>query len=165
MFLPFARFDEAALEGFLKEGQRYFVRQDFPRARSAFDEGIRGYFLLCHYADYFRAKEHFDTLVQDPFRFLYDWEEEEHRKKLLVAASSPKGYRIYTNTFLPDWERHLTTRIHQKIRAYVKSLGWKPRSGEGVEPVFYPHFGEVYIRLKMGKREVRVKFEEIEKIL
>lgn len=165
MFNPLAPFDEAALEGFLKAGNRYFVRQSFPRARDHFDEGIRGYFLFCHYENYFLAKEHFDALPHDPYRYLYDWETETDRNKLLIAARKPEGFRIYTNTFMPDWERHLTSRLHQKIRGYVNRLGWKPKKGEAIQPQFYPHFGEVYVRLAFGSREVRVKFEEIEKIL
>lgn len=165
MFNPLAPLTTEALEALVKGGNRFFVRQSFARARQPFDEGIRGYFLFCHYENFFKAKEHLEVLSEDPYRRLYDWEDEEDRKRLLLAASGPPGYRIFTNTFAPDWERHLTDRIHQKIRAYVRQLGWKPARGESVQPQFYPHFGEVCVSLKLGSREVRVKFEEIEKIV
>ena len=165
MFNPLALFDQEALNGFINEGKKYFVRQTFNRARDHFDEGIKGYFLFCHYNDYFRAKEHYDAISKDPNRFLYDWEKPEHKERLTIAAAKPEGFKIYTNTFMPDWERHVTNRIKEKVRAYVRKLGWKPDRGESVNPVFYPHFGEVYVSLRLKGREVRVKFEEIEKII
>lgn len=164
MFNPLAPFDEPSLEGMVREGNRYFVRQTFMRAHDHFDEGIKGYFLFCHYENYFMAKEHYDALAHDQNRYLYDWERTEDQEKLRIAAAHPIGYKIYTNTFKPDWEKHVTNRLRQKIRAYIQMLGWKPKRGEGVEPQFYPHFGEVYVRLRLGNREVRVKFEEIEKL-
>jgi hypothetical protein len=108
MFNPLEPWNEAALEGFIKAGMRYFVRQCFDRAKGPFDENIKGYFLFCHYKNYAPAKEHYDAIKDDPSRFLYDWEEPEHREKLSIAASRPPGYKLYTNTFMPKWEQHLT---------------------------------------------------------
>jgi hypothetical protein len=164
MFNPLAPFDDKALEGFIKDGHRFFVRQTFNRAKDHFDEGIKGYFLFCHYKDEGPAKEHYDALKHDPYRFLYDWQKETDRKKLLLAASRPEGYKIFTNTFMPDWEHHITNRIKQKVRAYIISQGWKPDNEEGVAISFYPHFGEVMIILKFRRQELRVKFEVIEKM-
>ncbi|MFL5742097.1 MAG: hypothetical protein ACJ75B_17875 [Flavisolibacter sp.] len=164
MFNPLAPLDQRAIDGMVTEGHRFFVRQSFPRAKDHFDEGIKGYFLFCHYKDYSKAKEHFDVLKQDPARYLYDWEVVSDRERLMIAASRPAGYKLYTNTFMPDWERHLTNRLREKIRLYIQRLGWKPDREESVNPVFYPWFGEVYVSLRFRKQEVKVKFEEIEKI-
>ena len=146
------------------EGHRYFVRQTFNRARDHFDEGIKGYFLFCHYKEYLPAKEHYEALVQDTHRFLYDWENEEHRKKLTIAAGQPPGYKLYSNTFINGWERLLTNRIKQKIRTYIQRQGWIPKSSETVSTRFYPHFGEVMIALRFRQKELSVTFEEIEKM-
>ena len=158
-----APFDKKALAGFLKEGHRFFVRQSFNRARDPFDEGTRAWLLICHYRDEGPAREHYEAL-KDPYRFLYDWENEAHRRRLEQAASGPPGYRIYTNTFMPDWERHITKRIQQKIGAWLKAKGWSPDRNDPVQTYFYPHFGEVMIGIKFRRQELRVKFEEIEKI-
>lgn len=164
MFNPFAPFTEKALGGMIAAGHRYFVRQCFPRGRDHFEEGIRACFLLCHYKDYAPAKEHLDAICNDRYRFLYDWEDPTHQGKLLTAAAGVDGYKIFTNTFLPDWERQVTPRIHQKIAAYLRQQGWKLDRNETVTTYFYPHFGEVMIGIKFRRRELRVKFEEIEKI-
>lgn len=164
MFNPLAPFNEAALNGFIKAGMRYFVRQTFPRGSTPFEQEVKGCFLFCHYEAYAPAKEHFDALKDDPHRFLYDYEDAAHQQKLHLAASRPPGYKLYTNTFLPNWRHHVTDRIKRKIKAYIQSRGWNPRREEGVKISFFPHFGEVMVRLKFNRQEVRVKFEDIEKM-
>ncbi len=163
MFNPLALFDERALEGFVREGHRYFVRQTFERGRDPFDRTCRGVFLFCHYKDLPKAKEHYDVLAGDRNRFLYDWEDPLHRKKLITAAAGDHGYKIFSNTLVPDWEQHITDRVKAKIRAYIMRLGWKPAREEAVIPVLYPHFGEICVSLRFRKQEVRVTFEELEK--
>jgi hypothetical protein len=164
MFNPLAIWTEEVLKGLIEEGQRYFIRQTFSRAKGAFDEGIKGYYLICHYKDYAPAKEHYDALKNDANRFLYDWEDEEHKKKLGVAASRPPGYKIYSNTFMPDWERHITERIKKKIRLYIQRKGWYPKKEEGVDISFYPYFGRVMITLKFRGQQASVAFDDIENI-
>ena len=163
MFNPLAIWTEKALDGFVREGKRYFVRQRFDRARSPFAGEEKRCFLFCHYQVYTQAREHYDALMDDPDRFLYDWEVELHRQKLLLAASQPAGYEIYTNTFMPDWERHITSRLKQKIRGFIQTHGWKPGREDGVLIDFYPHFGEVMVTLRFRDQKLSVKLEEIEK--
>lgn len=163
MFNPLTIWDERVLEGLIQGGHRFFVRQDFARGHHPLEDRPQVCLLLCHYTDYFRAREHFDALGTDPFRFLYPWEEPEHRQRLLKAAAGIPGYRVYANLFRTDWERLLTDQLREQIRAYVRTLGWKPSRGVGVEPQFYPHFGEVHVCLKYRGREVRVSFAEIER--
>jgi hypothetical protein len=110
-----------------------------------------------------RRKNIIDALADDPHRFLYDWQEPAHREKLTVAASRPTGYEIYSNTFMPDWERHITNRLKQKIRAFIQGNGWKPGGEDGVLIDFYPHFGEVMVTLRFRDQKLSVKLEEIEK--
>jgi hypothetical protein len=164
MFNPLAPWTEEALKGFVEEGHRYFVRQTFNRAKGSFDEGIKGYYLFCHYKEHAQAKEHYDALKNDLNRFLYDWENEEHRKKLEIAAKRPPGYKLFSNTFMPDWELHITDRIKKMIRLYIQREGWYPKKEEGVDISFYPYFGQVMITLKFRGQEAKVAFEDIEKI-
>jgi len=162
MFNPLAPWTEKALDGFIREGKKYFVRQTFHRAKHPFDKDVKGCFLLCHYDSYALAKEHYDALKDDAYRFLYQWDRDDHQHKLQRAASRPAGYKIYSNTFMPDWERHVTKQLKQKIRAFIKEKGWNPAREEGVQIDFYPHFGEVMITLRFREQKLSVKLEEIE---
>ncbi len=91
MFNPLAPFSQQALDGFLKKGYKFFVRQTFHRAKDPFENKLSGTFLFCHYDNYFSAKEHFDALATDLYRYLYNWNNGEDREKLKLAASQPEG--------------------------------------------------------------------------
>lgn len=162
MFNLLAKFDNRALNGLLKQGHRYFVRQTFNQAREAFDNTTKALFLICHYKDGAKAKEHFDVLTDDPNRFLYSWDAPEHQERLKVDADGPEGYKIFSNTFIEDWENHITDRFRSKIRAYIDELGWKPSRNDVVKFDFFPRFGEPFATLRFKKQAVEVSFEEID---
>jgi len=164
MFNPLAIWTEDVLRGLIEEGHGYFVRQTFERARTPFDDSMKGYYLICHYKEATSAREHFDALKKDPHRYFYDWRDEEHRSRLEAAARGPEGYKIYSNTFMPNWEQHITKRIKKNIRLYIQKKGWYPKKEEGVDISFYPYFGKVMITLKFRGQQVSVAFDDIEKI-
>lgn len=161
-FNPLAILTPEVLQGLAEAGNRYFVRQHYPRGHNG-SANLRGSFVFSHYDQYFGAKEHLDVLAQDPYRKLYDWHHEADRRRLLLAASQPPGFRVYANLFAEQWQRQLTPLLKDRIRRYVAGLGWNVPGSEAIEPRFFPHFGEVFVSLQYGSREVRVNFEEIEK--
>ena len=162
MFNLLAKLNRKALDGLVTQGHRYFVRQTFEKAREAFDTTTKAHFLICHYKDAAKAKEHYDVLQDDPNRFLYCWDEPEHQQRLKVASEQPTGYKIYSNTFIDDWEHHLTDRFRAKIRSYIAELGWKPSRNDSVRFDFLPRFGEPFATLHFKKRVVEVSFDEID---
>ena len=164
MFNPFCLFTIPLLNSLIKNGKIYFVRQTFNRAKDRVEGETKASFLFSQYNNLATAQDHFGAISYDPNRFLYHWENPEHKERLKVAASHPDGYKIYANVFQKDWERLVTDRIKERVRFYVKGLGWKPERDENVDTNFEVQFGELFIRLKYGNREAKVKFEEIEKI-
>ena len=162
MFNPFYPFTDQLLDAFVKNGKTFFVRQTFNRAKDHFDEGIKGYFLFSHYDNATTAMDHYGAISYDPNRFLYDWHNPEHQEKLRVAGSGLKEYKIFSAVFKTDWEKQLTNRMKERVRQYVSKLGWSPKSGEMVDTNYEIQFGELYLRLKYGGRQAKVKFEEIE---
>jgi len=164
MFNPFHPFTTELLEALTVSGKRYFVRQRFERARTAADQGIRGHFLVSHYELLTTAQDHFGAIAYDPYRFLYDWQDISHRERLRRAAVPTGDYRIYSPVFRPDWEKSITDHMKEKAKRYVAALGWTPRAGEMVLTNYEVQFGELFVRLSYKGREVKVKFEEIEKL-
>jgi hypothetical protein len=165
MFNPFYPFTQQLLDAFIAKGKTFFVRQTFNRAKDHFDEGIKGCFLFSHYDNIVTAQDHYGAVGYDRNRFLYDWNVPAHREKLMIAASGLKEYKVYAAVFRQDWECGVTNRIREKTRTYVSRLGWQPRSGENVATNYELQFGELYLRMRYGTREAKVKFEEIENIL
>jgi hypothetical protein len=164
MFNPYYPFTKQALDGFVKNRMQFFVRQTFHRGKDLFDEETKGWYMISHYTELSTAQAHLSAIEHDPNKYLYSWENEEDKKKLELAARGVKGYKIYSNTVRPDWEKLITNRIRQKMASYITSKGWKPARGETVDTSFYQVFGELYIKIKFRGKEVGVKFEEIEKI-
>ena len=152
------------LEAFAESGKKYFVRQTFSRAKDDFPADNRGYFIITHYEEKGHAEHHYGAVSEDPFRFMYHWDNSDHRSRLFLAAEQPKGYKIYASVFNKDWEKQITGALKQKLRNYVESkLGWNPAVMDTVGFDIYVHYGELFARLKLRTQEVRVKLEEIEK--
>lgn len=165
MFNPFHPFTNKLLEAFIARGKTYFVRQSLKRDKEQVLEGIKGTFLFSHYDNLTTAQDHFGAISYDKNRFLYDYNCAEHREKLLIAASGLQDYRIYACVFRNDWEKMLPSSLPLSIRRYVKSIGWAPKGNDLVDTKFEVQFGELFIHFRYGKREAKVKFEEIEKLL
>jgi hypothetical protein len=164
MFNPFYPFTRNLLEAFVQRGKTYFIRQTFQRAMNHADSEIKGCFLFSHYDNLTTAQDHFGAISYDPKRYLYDYSIPEHKVKLHIASSGLKEYRVFASIFRNNWEDLLPVNLPIQIRRYVKTLDWSPKGNDSIDTNFEVQFGELFIRLRYGKREAKVKFEEIEKI-
>lgn len=163
MFNPFYPFTKQLLDALVKRDQIYFVRQTYNRAKGAFDEGIKGYFLFSFYDSFTTAQDHFGAISHDLNRFLYDWSNPEHQQKLVIATSGLKEYKNYASVLRPDYEKGFTEKLQKKIRQYVSnSLGWHIKGSDTLDTNIELQFGELFMRFKNGSRQAKVKFEEIE---
>lgn len=163
MFNPFYPLTDQLLDAFIAKGKKYFVRQTFNRGRNPFDEQVKGYFLFTHYDNFTTAQDHYGAIGHDPNRFLYEWGNPEHQQKLRLAASGLKEYKNYAAVLRPDFEKGITDQLKKKIRSYVSNkLGWYPKGSDTMDTNFELQFGELFIRLRYGGRQAKVKFEEIE---
>ncbi|HEY0058902.1 MAG TPA: hypothetical protein VGB56_07185 [Flavisolibacter sp.] len=159
MFNPFCLLSKELLDAFARSGKKYFVRQTF-----SLTPGSNRAFMFTHYPDVAFAQEHLGAIEHDPYRQLYRWDDEDHRRRLIIAASQPEGYDIWAALFRKDWERGITVEVEGLVRAYIKSIGWKPARADGVAPQYFLHYGSLYLMLKFGSKQVRVKFEDIQKL-
>lgn len=163
MFNPLYPFTKDVLDQTVKRGCRYFVRNTYLQAFDHFNECIEGYFLFSHYDDPSKAEAHFNSIGNDPHRFLYEWDKPAHRERLMMAAGNPKGYRIYSTYFFPDYKKKITKNLKDKINKYMyRHTDWKPGSGETVNIDFYLQFGLLYLTMKYAGQELKIKFADIE---
>lgn len=164
MFKPLYPFTTEVLEASIQRGCMWFVRNTFWDAvTDHFDENNKGYFLFSHYNDGAKAEAHFNSIAQDPHRFLYSWNDPIHQERLKAAASYPKGYTIYSAYFLPDYKKKITKPLKEMINAYMyRHTNWKPGRGETVGIDFYLQFGMLYLDMKYGGEELKIKFADIQ---
>jgi hypothetical protein len=162
MFNPLCIFSSELLEAFVKSGQKYFVRQSFNRGLIS-NEKLNHAFLISHYSDFGQAYEHFEAIAQDHHRRLYRWSEPDDRNRLQLAATQPAGYTIYASVVMPGWKEKAERELKVQVRNYIarKNL-WHPAKKDSVEFELYPHFGEVFVRMRFHNQEIKIRLEEVE---
>ena len=164
MFNPLYLLSNEVLEATVKRGCIYFVRNNYPNAFNPLAEGIKANLLLSHYDDLQKAQEHFNSIPQDVYRFLYHWNNPEHQSKLKIAASQPKGYAIYSTYFYPNYKTKITPRLKEKINSYMYShTRWNPKKGETVNIDFHLQFGALFVTMQYAGKKIQVRFIDIEK--
>jgi hypothetical protein len=161
MHNPFVLLTTRLLESLIKAGNHFFVRQTYKRGKNELDPLNKAAFLFTHYTDYSRAKTHYDTLDNDPNRFLYNISEAEHYEKLFIAAGQPEGFKIYSPIVQQAWKP--TAPIATKIRNYInQKLNWTPARTDAVKADLFVQFGELFITLKYGIHELKLPLADIE---
>ncbi|MEO5674629.1 MAG: hypothetical protein ABIQ74_08280, partial [Chitinophagales bacterium] len=145
-------------------GNQYFVRQSYPRGMTERDKGISHCFLITHYTEAGNAQQHISSLKTGSHAFLYEWNNQDHRGKLKIAAGQPEGYKIYSALLHQDYKAMITGVVKSKIRDYIRSqLQWRPGRNEEVVPHFTLQYGELFVILTWRSLEVRVRLSDIEK--
>ncbi|HMJ47706.1 MAG TPA: hypothetical protein VK498_10260 [Ferruginibacter sp.] len=164
-FNPFVLFQYKMFEGFEKKGQVYFVQQTFERARDHFS-GAAGYYLLTHYEHLSHAQTHQSAVRNDPsskLYHLYNEDDKQMLKELLAPSSNNSVYAALIAD--PRWDEKAKQLFKPAIQKWVQiNTNWN-MSRESVLPVkFDMIFGELFIYLKWGKEEKRIKLVEMEKM-
>ena len=163
MHNPFSLYSERLLNALLNAGHKYFVRQTYKRGLDHFDEQQKGAFLISHYNELNKATIHYEALVKDGNRFLYDIEKPEHIEKLRIASKQPEGYKIYSPLLTQEWTP--SNDMRQKIRRYIDyKLKWRPSREETVATNLFIEFGELFITLKLRSYNEKVPLSDIERI-
>lgn len=162
MFNPLYPFTKPVLEKTIQRGCIYFVRNDYPNAIDHFQTGIKAHLLFTHYDDLGKAQAHYNSIPQDKYRFLYDWNNPEHQEKLIIAASQPKEYKIYSSYFLPDYEKLITDEQKKKINKYIDlQTMWKPKKGESIKIDISLQFGSIFITASYQGNKLKAKFADV----
>ncbi len=168
MLNPYTLLNPQVLKAMLKQPM-YFVRQKYKRGLQIGEWTENKSLLFTHYAhheiDKERAERHMRLLMKDPYRFLYDSTNEEHRMKLFNAASQPKGYRIYINLLPKKWKAG--DGFKRKISNYMlhRLSWWKFSPADKLKVTLKERYGELYIVLLWKGQQTEVHLDEIENFI
>lgn len=167
MLNPYVLLTPELLNAMLKQ-PLYFVRQYYQRGENNFDNTNKIPILLTHYShheiDSERAKRHMRLLWNDRLRFLYDSNNNEHLEKLKIAATQPRGYKIYTNVLVKDWvsPKHIKSKLYYYL---TKTLHVDSKlTNENVRIHLKDLFGKLYLIVSWKGTKVEVLLDEIENI-
>jgi hypothetical protein len=162
MHNPFGLLSVKLLHAVMQAGNRYFVRQTYPRGLHPFDSTHKAAFLFTHYRDWKEAQRHYNSLHNDANRFLYDSQNSDHAAKLEIAAKQVPGFPVYTPLLEKPWEP--SEKMSELIRKYIgANLNWTPAREETVKADLFTQFGELFVNLKYRSFETKVPLADIEK--
>lgn len=162
MFNPLYPFTAAMLNETVKRGCVFFVRNAlYPPSKEL--SLYKDHFIFCHYDDHAKAEAHYNSIGNDPKRFLYDWRKAEHKERLQTAAGGSHGYKLYSAYFMPDYKSRITREVKEKINRYIyRHTAWKPAGGDKIGIDLFLQFGILYLTMKYEEHELSCKFADIE---
>jgi len=164
MFNPLYPFTKDVLEATVKRGGLWFVRNTLQQNGDN-DGEMKKAFLITHYYDAAKAETHYNIVTEDPYRFLYSWEDMDSRRRLELASTQPEGFKIYSAYFYPDYKKKISKSYKEKINRYMYThTAWKPAGSDTVHVDLYLQFGIMYLHLKYEGEELKIKFADIERI-
>ena len=166
MFQPFELFKPIFLKRLLKLNKTYVVSQSYKAGFDHFDEGQKVSLLLTDYEDIGLANIHKTAVKTDKYAAVLNLNNPKHSEKLESMLEPNSKYKIYW-AVVKDMEsikKRMDIRYKDNIRRYIKkNTNWRVGGEEDIRPQLSVIFGELFIFLKRGAQELRVKFEEIEK--
>lgn len=164
MYNPLYQLTPKVLEGLIKQGNLYWVKQSYPRG---IEMGIDQSFLLTPYDSPGKAQKHYDYIASDGERRLYQLDlkpgdpidKDQDGRDLIDASKQPRGIRYYVpytgDQSLPGW-------LTMRVRNAAKGIGWGGRATE-VEARLGFHFGELVVRYYYKNQEKVLTLTEVEK--
>lgn len=162
MHNPFGLLSVKLFRALVHAGQRYFVRQSYPRGFNPLDPALKRAFLFSHYEKLSDAQMHFDLIDHDRHRFLYDCHNPEHFERLERAALQVPGWPVYSPLLQKPWQP--SEKMAELIRRYIaQNLDWTPAREELVKAALFTQFGELFVTLKYQSHETSVLLADIEK--
>jgi hypothetical protein len=160
MFNPFTAFRPDYLDGFIKKGIRAFVQQSYPRGATG--DG-RLAFLLSHYDDTGLAIQHLDALKHDDERKIYLLSDLEQHAALKALLNNQQ-VNCFARLTIAQLDQRLKKVIEKKLHYFIDHhTDLRPKGYDSVLFNLEIIFGEVYVLIRNGARQIKVKLAEIEK--
>lgn len=164
---PFEDFKPAYLTRLIQLGRRYIVSQTYCRVQDPESDGCssRVSLLFSDFAERGEAKLHLNAVKTDRYAAIIDLHNQAHLNKVRQMLEAGSGYRIFFAIVrsAAALERLINKKYKDKLKQYVdKQTNWRISRDAVVKPTIQLSFGEIYIILKHGSQQIRIKFEEIE---
>jgi hypothetical protein len=167
MLHPFEDFKPSYIPRLLALGRRYLVSQTYCRVKEMDSDPFssRINLLFSDYAEMGEAKLHLNAVKNDRYAAIIDLRRPAHLKKIEEMLSAGSGYRIFFAVVrsAKELENLVNKKYKDKLKAYIdKQTNWQISRDTIVKPGIQLSFGEIFIILRHGNQQIRIKFEEIE---
>ena len=121
--------------------------------------------LFSDYAELGEAKLHVNAVKKDRYAAIIDLRLPAHLGRIGDMLQAGSGYQIFFAVIksAKELENQINKDYKDKLRQYVeKQTNWRISHDTIVKPSIQLSFGELYIILKHGSQQIRIKFEDIE---
>jgi len=149
----------------MEAGKRYIVAQSYPRGDQPILTPGKVSLLLTEYDDLGLAKIHLNALKTDKLAAIINLGLDIHKEKLEEMAGKGSGYELYWN-MVQDTQaikKNLDKNYRQHIKRYIdKNTNWRISRDVTVTSNLEVVFGQLFVTLKHGSQQVKVKFSDIE---
>jgi hypothetical protein len=163
MFNPFAQFMPQYLPAFKEKGVKAFVRQTYERGKDLLKSDPQPSYILNHFSDANKAREHYNAIDTDPNRRIYFTEDKQDWEQLTVLLNNTSSQLCYTILVVKDVNEKARKCLETHIRSYIHSkTDWQPASYARISFSLEFVFGEIYVLLIYGPRKIRMKLDELE---
>ena len=164
---PFEEFKPVYLSRLIQLGRRYLVSQTYVRAKEIESDPFssRVNLLFSDYVQPGEAKLHFNAIKKDRYASIIDLERPSHLNRVREILMEGSGYRIFFAVVrdAKELENEINKHYKEKLKQYIdKQTNWKISRDTIVKPSLQLSFGELFIILKHGNQQIRIKFEDIE---
>ena len=166
MFQPFELFKVSFIQRLVKLNKVYIVTQSYQAGFYALDEVPKIPLLVTDYDDIGLANIHKAAVKTDKYAAVIHLNKPSHLQKLESMLEADGAYKIYWSVVkdMESIKKRIEVKYKDNIRRYImKNTNWRIGGDEVIKPQLSVIFGELFVFLKRGAQELRVKFEEIEK--
>lgn len=135
------------------------------RGQATYRHYLKAAFLITPYKSIEKAQEHFNKLGNDEYRFLYSWDNAEHKHRLRIASQQPEGYAIYLGQVKEHEKRMLPYTITKATVDFVlKNKGWSVDLDTFYTSLYIRH-GVLMLSLLDEKREAHIRLDDVDPII
>lgn len=166
MFQPFEVFKQDYIRRLIGLKKFYLVTQTYTRGPvDTVNEKI--VLLITDYDNPGLAKIHWNAVKHDKYAAVINLNNANHLAKITEMAGLGSAYILYWSMVKDVNELHqrLTTRYTENIRRFLATNTlWRIGADEKITTRFEVTFGELFIIIKRRSNNIRIKFEDIEKV-
>ncbi|MEO5984011.1 MAG: hypothetical protein ABIP80_00820 [Ferruginibacter sp.] len=142
------------------------MSQSYRAHKDHFDEENKTGILLSDYDDAGLAGVHLAAVKEDTYASVIHLANEKHLAKLAEMLSPASQYTLYWAVVKDPQalKKRVDVNYKDQIRRYIsKNTTWRIAGSETFRPQLQVIFGILFVTLKHGSQQIRIKFEDLEK--
>ena len=165
MLLPFEIMRTEYIAQMIRLKKIYLVTQSYNMGEDPFGHTDKIGLIVSDYDDAGLAKIHLAAVKHDKYASIINLSSEIHLAKITEILQRDSAYAIYW-AIVKDAEqlkRKVDTKYSDHIRRYItKNTNWSIGGSTVFKPQLQVIFGELFVILKYGSHELRIKFVDVE---